>query len=138
MKSLTIAALTWKRYLQKGLLPHGVTLKQGYVLQQLEKKGMLYPSQIADMLFCDRPTATVVIKNMEKQGWVERQLDPDDSRRIQVTMGKTGKNKLKQIVQVLSESKGNVMDPLACFTNKEKKQLNELLTRLNQHLEDFY
>jgi DNA-binding MarR family transcriptional regulator len=49
------------------------------------------------MLFCDRLTATVVIKNMEKQGWVRRDMDPDDSRRIKVTIESGGRTKLEDI-----------------------------------------
>ena len=135
MQALTVASLTWKRHLQKEVLPHGVTLKQLYVLRQLDRKGVLNPSEIAKMLFCDRPTATVVIKNMEKQGWVKRKLDPNDYRRIMVTLDKKGQVKLKDVVQVLPDSKGPSFDPLSCFTRSEKGQLNKLLAKLNQHLQ---
>lgn len=135
MKQITIAALSWKRYLQKEVLPHGITLKQRYVLQQLEKKGVLYPSEVADILFCDRPTATVVIKNMEKQKWVIRKLDPEDSRRIRITLGKAGQAKLNSVVNVLLNQRGQPFDPLSCFTGSEKDKLSALLDKLNQHLQ---
>jgi DNA-binding MarR family transcriptional regulator len=135
MQALTVASLTWKHHLQKEVQPYGITLKQFYVLRQLKKEMVLNPSQIAEMLYCDRPTATVVIKNMEKQGWVKRELDPEDSRRIKVTLKAAGQTKMKEIDRKLRDSKKESFDPLSCFTGREKDQLTKLLGKLNSHLE---
>lgn len=134
MEAIGTASLTWKRHRQKDVLPYGITLKQLYVLRQLESKGTLYPSEIADMLFCDRPTATVVIKNLEKQGWVKRKLDTDDSRRIKVTLEPAGRAKFEEIAQKQTDSQGESFHLLSHFTGEEKKQLAKLLAKLNQHL----
>jgi DNA-binding MarR family transcriptional regulator len=93
----------------------------------------LYPSQIAEMLFCDRPTATVVIKNMEKQGWVERQRDAQDRRQVRVRISGQGRDKLAEIRR--SREKGQV-DPLACFSAKEVAAFDRLLVKLNQYFSE--
>ena len=136
MHGIGTAFLTLKRYRPKEVLPYGITLKQFYVLRQLKKEGVLNPSGIAEMLFCDRPTATVVIKNMEKQGWVKRELDPDDSRRLRVTLEPAGHAKMKELVPKLTDSKKESFDPLSCFTNPEKDQFTKLLVKLNLHLKE--
>jgi len=136
MHAIGTIFLTLKRYRQKEVLPYGITLKQFYVLRQLKKEGILNPSEIADMLFCDRPTATVVIKNMEKQGWVKRELDPEDSRRLKVTLEPAGQTKLKELVRKLAVSKKESFDPLSCFTSREKDQFTRLLEKLNLHLKE--
>ncbi len=89
------------------------------------------------MLFCDRPTATVVIKNMEKQGWVKRDMDPDDSRRIKVTIESAGQAKLEEIIRGQVASGEKPFDPFSCFDNREKEQFTALLSKLNQHLKRF-
>lgn len=137
MHAIGTAFLTLKRYRQKEVLPYGITLKQFYVLRQLKSKESLYPSEIADMLFCDRPTATVVIKNMEKQGWVKRDMDPDDSRRIKVTLESAGQAKLKEINRGRVDSREKPFDPFSCFTSREKELFTALLSKLNQHLKQF-
>ena len=134
MGAIGVAFLTWRRHHQKEVFPYGITLKQLYVLRQLERKGALYPSEIAEILFCDRPTATVVIKNMEKQGWVKRQTDPGDSRRIRVTLETAGRAKMVEIFRKQTDVQSESFDPLSCFTDEEKEQLDRLLTKLNQHL----
>ncbi|MBW1862565.1 MAG: MarR family transcriptional regulator [Deltaproteobacteria bacterium] len=136
MHAIGTAFLTLKRYRQKQVLPYGITLKQFYVLRQLKKEGVLNPSEIADMLFCDRPTATVVIKNMEKQGWVKRELDPEDSRRLKVTLEPAGQTKLKELVRKLADSKKESFTPLSCFTSREKDQFTKLLAKLNLHIKE--
>jgi len=136
MHAIGVAFLTLKHFRQKEVLPYGITLKQFYVLRQLKKEMVLNPSQIADMLYCDRPTATVVIKNMEKQGWVNRELDQDDSRRIRVTLKPDGQTKMKEISRKLTGSKKDSFDPLSCFSNREKEQFTKLLAKLNLHLKE--
>lgn len=136
MPAISIAFLNYKRHLQKEILPYGITLKQFYVLRQLKKETVLNPSQIAEMLYCDRPTATVVIKNMEKQGWVKRELDPDDSRRIKVTLKAAGQRKMKEIDLKLRDTQMKSFDPLSCFTGREKEQFTKLLKKLNLHIEE--
>ena len=136
MHAIGIAFLTLKHFRQKEVLPYGITLKQFYVLRQLKRKGVLNPSEIADMLYCDRPTATVVIKNMEKQDWVKRELDPDDSRRIRVTLKPIGQAKMKEIVRKLTDSQKESFEPLSCFTSREKEQFTKLLAKLNLHLKE--
>lgn len=134
MHAIGTAFLTLKRYRQKEVHPHGITLKQFYVLRQLKQKGQLYPSEIADMLFCDRPTATVVIKNIEKQGWIKRELDPDDARRFKITMDSEGHTKFTNLVKTIQKSNEKPFDPFSCFSNQEKERFSKLLSKLNQHL----
>ena len=134
MQRLAIAHLTWRRYLQKRLKPYGITLKQAFVLEQLEARQGLLPSRIADMLFCDRPTATVIIKNMEKQGWVERRRGQEDRRQRRVLITPRGRAKLAEIREGGWRHLEPSVDPLACFDRQERGELDRLLAKLIQHL----
>ena len=133
MQRLGTAFLTWRRYRQRRIAPYGLTLKQSYLMDRLEKTAFLYPAQIAEMLFCDRPTATVVIKNMEKQDWVERQRDPQDRRQVRIMITGQGRKKLAEMRQSRPASS---FDPLSCFCAEEIGELDRLLARLNRHLEE--
>ena len=135
MRSLGIASLKWKRYAQKNIHPFGLTLGQYEVLRQLKQRGSLFPSDIAEMLFCDRSTATVVIRNMEKKGWVERQIDSEDHRRFQVTLSARGLEKYEEVLWDTPEFRQVRFKPTSCFSKEEKKCLVSLLAKLNAHLE---
>lgn len=134
MNKMGVIFLTYRRQLQRELNPYQITLKQEYVLRQLARKGFLYPSEIADMLFCDRPTATVVIKNMEKQHWVRKEKDWENKKQVKVILTESGRKKLDDLSNALQASKTSTPDPLECFTAAEKEQLDQLLTKLWKHL----
>ena len=114
------------------MLPFNITLKQAYVLRQLSRAEYIHPSDLAEMLFCDRPTAAVVIRNMEKQKWVERETDPEDRRRFRIRISRQGRAKLKS----LEGAKGPGFNPLGCLTKAEAQQLDDLLGRVLAHMRE--
>jgi DNA-binding MarR family transcriptional regulator len=130
MARLGIAFLTWRRYLQRGLTPFGITLKQQFVLRQLSKTEHLYPSDIAEMLFCDRPTATVILDNLEKQGWIRREREHENRKFMRIILTATGKEKVAELQTMQAPD----FDPLAPFSEEELKEFDRLLRKLNQHL----
>lgn len=132
MSRLGVVFLTWRRYLESGIRPYGVTLKQQYLLKQLAAKGFLYPSDIADMLFCDRPTATVIIQNLKRYGFVCSEKDEGNGRRQKVMLTQAGCEKAAE----LAKMPGEAIDPLACFTEEEKAEFERLLVKLHRHLKD--
>ncbi len=135
MGQVSIVHLKWTRYLQRLFRPFGINLKQFYTLLQLTKRDYLYPAQIAEMLFCDRPTATVIIKNMVKHGWLTREKDPENRKRIRVVITPEGREKYLSIPKSIYKVGQTSFDPLACLSEEEKKGLAHLLARLNLHLD---
>jgi len=130
MSRLGIVFLTWRRHLESDIRPYGITLPQQYLLRQLAEKD-LHPSQIADLLFCDRPTATVVIDNMKRYGWVTSETDSIDGRQRIVRLTEAGREKLKELEGMPEEP----VDPLACFTEGEREEFERLLIKLHGHFE---
>ncbi len=129
---MATAFLTWRRYLQGFLAPHQITLKQAYVLRQLIRQEYLYPSDIATMLYCDRPTATVIIRNMEKAGWIQREKDEQNRKFVRISITAAGRQKLNELQA--SPWANPPFDPLECFSEEEVQELEQLLDKLNQHL----
>lgn len=138
MSKLGVVFLKWRRYLQKDLVSHKITLKQHYVLKQLVRKEFLYPSQIADMLFCDRPTATVIIKNMEREGWIKREKDPENGKQILVSITSEGVTKLDSVEKDIRTEGNHAVDPVECLTGEEREELRRLLTKLSDYMDGIY
>jgi DNA-binding MarR family transcriptional regulator len=134
MALIGIVHLTWKRRFQASVSRHGITLKHLYVLRQLRRKSCLGPSEIADMLFCDRPTATVAIDTMEKHGWVRREPDPETRKRVRVVATSAGLAKLAEVKAAHRAAQPHP-DPLSCLTVNERETLGELLRRVRAHLQ---
>ncbi len=123
--------LSWRRYLQRRLNPSGLTLKQLYVLRQLLRDDYLYPSDIAEMLFCDRPTASVVLDNLEKHGWIRREQEEENRKYTRVFITANGKEKLAS-VQLHSRTE---FDLFSDFTLDEKVEFARLLRKLSVRTE---
>jgi DNA-binding MarR family transcriptional regulator len=134
MRQLSFAFLTWRRHQQRRLSPFSITLQQLHVLRQLARNDYLYPSKIAEMLYCDRPTATVVIRNISKRGWVARERDEQDRRQIRVILTDKGRAKLDQIIRSRQADVNLPPTPLDSFSQAEIAELNRLLTKLNDSL----
>ncbi len=134
MNRIQIAFLTWKRYHQKHLVPYKITLKQAFLLEQLAERDFMYPAEIARKLFCDRPTVTVIVRNMEKRGWVERHKDAQNRKRTRVSITAEGETKIAEVQQSPWGSTDPSLDPLLCFDEQELTELERLLGKLNKRL----
>ncbi|MFC2079465.1 MarR family winged helix-turn-helix transcriptional regulator [Candidatus Bipolaricaulota bacterium] len=122
----------FKRYRQTHVTAFGVTVPQFNALVQLQRYGELNPSQIADLLFSDRPTTTVILRNLERQGWVARDRDEKNRKFIVVRITDEGKAKLRELWTAEEKQSGD-FDPLSCFTDKEIGQLEAMLDKLILH-----
>ena len=89
--------LTWRRHLERALVGQGITLKQYHLLVQLDEHEYLHPAHVAEELFCDRPTASVILRNMEKRGWISRRQDPVDKRQVRIRLLAPGRRKMESI-----------------------------------------
>jgi DNA-binding MarR family transcriptional regulator len=136
MERLGTIFLTWRRCLQKGYSPHGITLKQMYLLRKLSSREYLHPSEIAEMLYCDRPTATVIIRNMVRQGWVTREPDPENRKRGRIRITSAGRTKHLELRRDKTSPERR-FDPAACFTEDERVQFERLLGKLQNHVNTF-
>lgn len=132
MSRLSVIFLTWRRYLEKITKSNGLTLNQFYILNQLIRKEYLNPSEIAEQLYCDRPTATVVIDNLKKYGYVTKERDTEDGKRIQVKITEKGRQKVELTGKAMDREV--IFDPLSCFSDEERQTFEELLMKLHTHI----
>lgn len=133
---ISVIHLKWTRFLQKRLLQHKINLKQIFILKRLSESDFLYPAEIAEYLFCDRPTATVIIRNLEKNGWVRKEKDPENKKRLKVMLTKLGKEKFNSIPQVLYQTDKLDINPLSALDKSEQIQLHKILEKLRKNMPD--
>jgi len=127
--------LAWKRFVQKGLVGEGISLKQFYLLLQLSENQTLQPGFVAELLFCDRPTASVIIRNMAKQGWITRRKDPSNRKHILLSITDEGMAKLERVRALPDLQARFAKDPLACFSAEDRARFVEHLTVFHNHIE---
>ena len=135
MRAASLIHLTWKRHLEAKLLPHGISLKQATLLRMIALQQFVYPAAVAEVFFCDRPTATSLIDTLARRGWVEREADPQDGRKVRVVLTATGRKKMESLPPEANRDHPQDEDPLGCFTADERQILVSLLDRLAKQVQ---
>ncbi|MFT8352286.1 MarR family winged helix-turn-helix transcriptional regulator [Clostridium saccharoperbutylacetonicum] len=125
--------LEWRRFNQKRLVIYGITIQQMALLNELYKNESLSPNEIADYLHCDRPTASVIIKNLEKKDWIYRKKDEKNAKYHKIIILEKGKEVLEKVnssVQPLTIS------PFDVLTSEESDQLFYLLKKCEDRMKE--
>ncbi len=129
MNMIGFIFLTYRRQVQKELSAYDITFQQERILKYLAERVYFYPSEIAELIFCDRPTASVVIKNMEKKNWVKKSKDSENGKQVKVTLTSIGRKKVIMLKKSLKNLPDQVYNPAECFSENEQAQFEELLIK---------
>lgn len=134
MELVSRAHLRWKRRVARDLAPYGVHPKQLFVLRKLVEEGSLMPSEIAALVFADRPTTTSMLATMERSGWITRRRDSENGRRVIVEATASGRKKLTSVPDRLWRTGRTAVDPEAGLSATERAEAIRQLEKLNAWL----
>lgn len=105
----------------------GLTPTQFGVLDVLfAKGGAMKIGELIDSMLATSGNMTVVIKNMEKNGWVTRTTCPTDKRAYLVTLTEAGRDLIQK---ALPAHIVVVEETFSVLTEEEQEQLIELLKK---------
>lgn len=105
----------------------GLTPTQFGVLDVLfAKGGAMKIGELIDSMLATSGNMTVVIKNMEKNGWVTRMTCPTDKRAYLVTLTEAGRDLIQK---ALPAHIVVVEETFSVLTEEEQEQLIELLKK---------
>lgn len=103
-----------------------LTPTQFAVLDVLNAKGTLKIGELINSMLATSGNMTVVIKNMEKKGWVERIMCPNDKRSFLVSLTEDGK---AVIDKALPQHISRVEETFSVLTEAEQEELIRLLKK---------
>jgi DNA-binding MarR family transcriptional regulator len=69
--------------------PYGLRPLQVFVLE-LIARGVMHPKALADMLDIAPPAVSPLLAELEHKGLVTREPDPDDGRRVRLSLSEAG------------------------------------------------
>jgi MarR family 2-MHQ and catechol resistance regulon transcriptional repressor len=72
-------------------LPDGLTISQFGTLETLFHRGPMCQSELASKLLMSGGNITLVVSNLEKSGWIQRQRDKKDRRFVTVSLTQAGR-----------------------------------------------
>jgi MarR family transcriptional regulator, organic hydroperoxide resistance regulator len=89
--------------------------------------GELEAATFADAVGISRPTATGVLRTLEQRRWVRRRRDPDDGRRVLVSLTRHGRTKIEELFPRFNAEEARLAGSL---TADEQERLAGILRRL--------
>lgn len=113
---------------------HGMAFSTFMVMEKLlQSPEGGFPSEIADRLYLPRQTMSGILRNLEKEGRIERFFHPSDGRRKVIKLTETGRACITELLDQLNQAQIRAYQRLNA---SEQKQLNELMERLTDGLEE--
>jgi DNA-binding MarR family transcriptional regulator len=122
--SLVESGLTEAQYL---------VLMSLYMHEQIEGRAMLNPSEISKWRGTSRNTISSLIRGLEAEGLIERQLDDEDRRKFNICLTGNGRTLVSQYAHKQFRAVGGCFNRLS---DADQEILSEILTKLSQNLED--
>lgn len=100
------------------------------ILLEHVAKGVKHPKELAQLLETVPPVISALLGELEDKGLIQRQIDPDDKRRVQLTLSKEGK-KLHEKIRERSMALGGER-----LSKLNEKELVSLITIFRKLLEE--
>jgi len=113
--------------LNRHLSDNDLTISQFGVLEALHHLGPLNQKALAEKLLKSGGNITLVIDNLEKSGWVERQRNPEDRRSILIHLTPEGE---KLIKDYFPRHLDHIMEEFSLLNEDELEQLSCICKKL--------
>ena len=105
---------------------HGLTPMQFGVLDVLYTKGPLTIGALIEKMLSTSGNMTVVIRNMERDGYICRRMNPQDGRSYLIDLTDKGRKKLEE---VLPEHAAHIHEIFSVLTEQEQRELIHILRK---------
>lgn len=94
-----------------------------------DRRDGLNPSEISERQGTSRNTISALIRSLEEEGLVERELDPDDRRKFNIRLTENGRSLVTDHARKHLRTIANCFAPLS---PKDKETLSRLLTAVGE------
>ena len=102
------------------------------IAEELEGRDELNPSEISSKQGISRNTVSALIRDLEKDGLIERHLDTSDRRRFNISLTSYGRDLVREHAVAHFRFVGDCFGGL---TADQQNSLSELLDRLGENIE---
>ena len=99
--------------------------KEFFVLAELDR--IHHPAELATQLVIPRPSLTVYLRNLERAGLAQREIDPDDLRRHRITLTPKGVETRERALAILAAA---FSTRLGRLESAEQQTLQRLVQKL--------
>lgn len=108
----------------------GVTPEMWLVLSRLYARDGQYQTQIADSTFRDRPNTSRILAGLEQRGFVSKERDPDDRRRVRIHLTERGQEFVRDMAPLAARTRDGLYQGL---DDDELRMLRRVLRRIERN-----
>lgn len=108
----------------------GVTPEMWLVLSRLYARDGQYQTQIADSTFRDRPNTSRILAGLEERGFVRKERDGDDLRRVRVHLTEAGVEFVRDVAPMAARTRDGLYEGL---DDDELRTLRKVLRRIERN-----
>jgi DNA-binding MarR family transcriptional regulator len=108
----------------------GVTPEMWLILSRLYARDGQYQTQIADGTFRDRPNTSRILAGLESRGYIRREKDDEDMRRVRIYLTDEGTQFVQDIAPVAARTRDTLYDGLS---DEELRVLRRVLRRIERN-----
>lgn len=113
-----------RRRLGEAISPLGLTIQQYTALSVLGARGQLSNAQLAERSLVTPQSASELVKEMVKRGWIERTANPSHGRIIHLNLTPEGQEVLRQAHAAAARFEQSMLEGL---TERDRKGYREYL-----------
>lgn len=124
---------TLRRENNKLILKHDLTLGQFAVMEALYSKGRLSTGEVMEKILTTSGNIPVIVKNLEKDGFITRKQDESDKRRFILDLTDKGKSLMDEIVP---ENLKFMDELISLWDDDEKEELIILMNKFRRKYEE--
>lgn len=124
---------TLRRENNKLILKHNLTLGQFAVMEALYSKGRLSTGEVMEKILSTSGNIPVIVKNLEKDGFITRKQDESDKRRFILDLTDKGKDLMDEIVP---ENLKFMDELISLWDDDDKKELIILMNKFRRKYEE--
>lgn len=124
---------TLRRENNKLILKHNLTLGQFAVMEALYSKGRLSTGEVMEKILTTSGNIPVIVKNLEKDGFITRKQDEADKRRFIMDLTDKGKDLMDEIVP---ENLKFMDELISLWDDDEKEELIILMNKFRRKYEE--
>lgn len=124
---------TLRRENNKLILKHNLTLGQFAVMEALYSKRRLSTGEVMEKILSTSGNIPVIVKNLEKDGFITRKQDESDKRRFILDLTDKGKELMDEIVP---ENLKFMDELISLWDDEDKEELIILMNKFRRKYEE--
>lgn len=137
VEKMPMSIISWvtlhqlNQFVDKSFKKHGINKNQSALLKMLEAHPGITQVKVAKLLHVSKPSVTAIMQKLESEGYIERSVDKNDQRIVNIEVTKKGKDHIEEAQEVLKKIESQIFDG---FSDEEIDDLRQKFRHIIENI----